>query len=271
MAALRVLEELGMRDAFSYVIGSSAGAINGAYFLAGQAEESLSIYYEELAGREFVSLRRFWKIVDIDFLVDDVLKHRHPLDEDAMRAAPAPLLTVLTDAQSAEATTISNRVPGVDIYELFRATAALPGLYNRKVPIGERSFVDGGVADLVPLGEAFARTKQVVVLLTREAGYRKPHHGWAYRRIVRAFSPGQSERVQEKICAADEDYNATMERLETEHRAMPRRTWTLRPSSLERLVNRTTNDRARLRDCAALGRADMLRFLKQERALLAGA
>jgi predicted patatin/cPLA2 family phospholipase len=177
MAALEVLEELGMRDAFSYVIGSSAGAINGAYFLAGQAQESLSIYYEELAGREFVSLRRFWKIVDIDYLVDDVLKRQHPLNENAMRAAPASLLTVLTDAESAEATTISNRVPGVDIYELFRATAALPGLYNRKVPIGERRFVDGGVADLVPVSVAFTRAKQAVVLLTREAGYRKPMAG----------------------------------------------------------------------------------------------
>src|SRR6476659_5404086 len=51
LSALAVLEELGLRDAFSRVIGSSAGAINGAYFLAGQARESISIYTEDLSNR----------------------------------------------------------------------------------------------------------------------------------------------------------------------------------------------------------------------------
>jgi predicted patatin/cPLA2 family phospholipase len=267
MAALSVLEELDLRDAFSLVIGSSAGAINGAYFLAGQAQESLSIYFEELSSRRFVSPLRFWRIVDIDFLVDEVLKCRHRLDEEALRRAPASLRIVLTDARTAEARVVADPPPESDIYELFRATAALPALYNRKVKIDGSPYVDGGVADLVPVESALTDTHEAVVLLTRGAGHRTTERGVLLKTTARALSYGQSAKVRDKICRADDAYNSTMALLETEHEQRPRKTWTLRPSNVDRLVNRTTNDLKRLRDCAELARSDMLRLLGQKRLL----
>jgi hypothetical protein len=52
------LEQLGLTDAFDAVYGSSAGAINGAYFLAGQANLGVTIYSEDINNRHFIDLRR---------------------------------------------------------------------------------------------------------------------------------------------------------------------------------------------------------------------
>lgn len=276
LGALAVLEELGLRDAFSRVIGSSAGAINGAYFLAGQANYGLSIYTDDLSNRDFVNPWRLRKMVDIDYMID-ILKRNHPLDVEAMLAAPATLYTLLTDAETAAPRIVSNREPGLDVYEVFRATAALPGLYNKRVELPDgRSYVDGGLAGLVPLYEAFAGDpllppemdgdggpEEAIVLLTRGHGHRRfARNAFSRLAIKVVLAWKQSGPVRAKVCAEDSTYNAVMEGLE-EGRT-PGRTWPLWPTDLDRLVSRTTNDRDKLLDCAALARADMLELLAEE-------
>src|SRR5215469_3391695 len=72
-AALQGLEELGMTQVFDEVYGASAGAVNAAYFLAGQAAYATSIYYQKINNTRFI--RRLWhmKIVDIDDLFDSII------------------------------------------------------------------------------------------------------------------------------------------------------------------------------------------------------
>ena len=56
--------------------GSSAGAINAAYFLAGQARLGTTIYYEDINNAQFIDLLRPLRgrpIVDLGFLLDDVV------------------------------------------------------------------------------------------------------------------------------------------------------------------------------------------------------
>ena len=52
------LEALGLTHAFDAVYGSSAGAINAAYFLAGQAPLGTTIYYEDINNLRFIDMRR---------------------------------------------------------------------------------------------------------------------------------------------------------------------------------------------------------------------
>ena len=278
LSALSVFEELGLRNAFSRVIGSSAGAINAAYFLAGQATESLSIYYDDLCNRDFFNPWRLRKRVDIDYMIA-ILKRKHTLDIDAMLAAPATLYTVLTDAETAEARVISNRDPDFDPYQAFHATAALPWLYGKHVKVGDRDYIDGGLAGLVPLDEALAAEPpapfpgedtvppaEAVVLLTRQAGHRKRPPNAAVRACAR-FAPfgGPSDAIRAKLCAGDRRYDEVMTRLEREEESTggTRQTWTVRPSNLKRLVGRTTTDAKKLRECAAMARDDTLELLAQ--------
>ena len=49
------LEHLGLLPAFDVIYGTSAGAINGAYFVAGRAAFGASIYYEEINNSQFMN------------------------------------------------------------------------------------------------------------------------------------------------------------------------------------------------------------------------
>src|SRR5262245_41451751 len=52
------LEDLGLTGAFDAIYGSSAGSINAAYFLGGQAGLGTRIYYEDINNARFIDLRR---------------------------------------------------------------------------------------------------------------------------------------------------------------------------------------------------------------------
>ncbi len=263
MAALAVLEEFGLRNAFSMVLGSSAGVLNSAYFLAGQARESLSIYTDGLSNRDFIAPWRLWKMIDIDYVVDVTLKRHHPIDERALVTA-APLHAVLTDAETAAPQVVCHHDCGFDIYEIFRATVAIPLLYNRKVALGERCYVDGGIADLLPLSVARSLgATESILLVTRSPGHRKKASGRVFRTFTRVFPAGQSGPVRARMYEADPHYNRTMEELEREQGQRTRTTWTQWPAGLDHLVTRTTTDRDRLLESAARAEADTHAFLRQ--------
>src|ERR1051326_8794478 len=78
-AALMALEDLGMTDVFDEVYGASAGAVNAAYFLAGQAAYATSIYYQKINNARFIG--NFWrgKVIDIDNLFNSVIAGDRPL------------------------------------------------------------------------------------------------------------------------------------------------------------------------------------------------
>src|SRR5215831_14579509 len=57
-AALMALEELELTDVFDEVYGASAGAVNAAYFLTGQADYATTIYYQKINNTRFI--RRLW-------------------------------------------------------------------------------------------------------------------------------------------------------------------------------------------------------------------
>ena len=98
------LEQLGLTDAFDAVYGSSAGAINGAYFLAGQANLGVTIYSEDINNRHFIDLRRPLtgkSIVDLGFLIEHVARRLKPLATDRVLASASPLTVIATDVEAA--------------------------------------------------------------------------------------------------------------------------------------------------------------------------
>ena len=85
------LEALGLTHAFDAVYGSSAGAINAAYFLAGQARLGTTIYYEDINNRAFIDPRRALlgrPDVNLAFLLDDVAVRRKRLGRRRVARAP---------------------------------------------------------------------------------------------------------------------------------------------------------------------------------------
>lgn len=262
IGALAGLEDAGLREAFGVVVGSSAGAVNAAYFLAGQVEQGLRIYLDELTNSRFVNPARLWRVLDVDHLIDDVLRTRHPIDLTALSRASAEFLTVLTDAATGVAHVVSP-ADGHDLYEVLRATAAMPALYNRKIRLGGRHYIDGGVVAPVPLEQAFAAgARQALVVMTRSFDFRQDDVSAPMRLLGQLMARGQARFVKENIARPNPNYAHLLQRLKREGGDCPRRTWTVAPDEIT--AHRTTADAATLQRTADRGRADMAAMLEQE-------
>jgi len=262
IGALAALADADLRDAFGAVVGSSAGAVNAAYFLAGQVEQGLRIYLDDLSTSRFINPRRLWRVVDVDHLIDDVLRRRHPLDRTALQAASADLRIVLTDAVTGAAHVV-RADEAHDLYEVLRATCALPALYNKQIRIGGRRYIDGGVVAPVPVEQAFAAgAGQALVVMTRAFDFQQDDMSAPMRRLGVLLARGQQDFVKDNIARPNPHYAALLTRLRTEGARSPRTTWTVAPTEI--ILQRTTIDAQILQHTADLGRADMAALLEQE-------
>jgi len=165
------LEVLGLTHAFDAVYGSSAGAINAAYFLAGQARLGTTVYYEDINNRHFIDLRRPLvgrPIVDLGFLLDDVAVRRKRLDTDGVLGATTPLAVLATDVD-ARAPAVFRTFRRTDaLMAALRAGATMPVVAGPPRTIDGRRFLDASLSEpiTVPTAEADGYT-HVLVLLTR--------------------------------------------------------------------------------------------------------
>src|SRR6476661_7065368 len=101
-AALMALEELGLTGVFDEVYGASAGAVNAAYFLAGQAGYATTIYYQTINTTRFI--RRMWhrQVVDLDELFQSIVGRERPLHTERVLASRSKLFVVVADANTGE-------------------------------------------------------------------------------------------------------------------------------------------------------------------------
>jgi predicted patatin/cPLA2 family phospholipase len=179
-----VLEGGGMRGAYSAgvleafseapslrfdrVVACSAGACVAASYLAGQPRRNRQVYLDYLAGAKLVRYRRLLtggSIMDIDYLAFEVTLRLCPLDIEALRRSETLLHIGVTDCETGESRYLTNRDD--NIVTAIRATCSLPFFSRQEVSYQGRRYVDGGVADPVPVAEAIALgATEVVLVLT---------------------------------------------------------------------------------------------------------
>ncbi|NKY34115.1 patatin [Nocardia speluncae] len=145
------LEEAGFRDAFDIVYGCSAGAINAAYFLSqpvGTCWYPLSIYYEDLSGGRLIRYTeplRGRAALNLDYLFDEVLGSKKPLDYGAAAGAQAGLVVLTTDVEAGE-TYAARHFPTGEVLKAFLRAGARPPLAVRgESRIDGRRLVDGAL------------------------------------------------------------------------------------------------------------------------------
>jgi len=168
---LLALEQLGLRNSFDEVVGTSAGAISGAFFVAGRGTSGSALYYTVLNSQRFVDRRRLIRsgsVMDLDYLIDEAFEHTGFTWTELINS-DIPLWATVTPA-SADNTI---RLVRVDEDEdqarhVLAATANLPVLAGGSRAIGEHSYVDGGLLEAVPWNSAIKRgATHVLVVRSR--------------------------------------------------------------------------------------------------------
>ena len=173
-AALMALEDLGLTHVFDEVYGASAGAVNAAYFLAGQAGYATTIYYQKVNTTRFIG--RLWRrqVVNIDDLFDSIIAGDRALRIDRVLASRTRFFITIADAVTGEAflgLAQSNKTP---LLTLLKASAAMPLFYNGLVTVNGRECFDGALINPIPISEAIeSGCTDLLVLLTRPATFRE--------------------------------------------------------------------------------------------------
>ncbi len=108
-----------------YIVGSSGSTGTCMCYVAEQKEIIKEVWLRCLSTKEFVSFRRIWKVLNISYLVDKVLKKDNPLDMDKIARSTVVLLIPLTDSKTGEIEYVSNKM-GFDMYEVLRAAISVP-------------------------------------------------------------------------------------------------------------------------------------------------
>lgn len=184
---LSSFEEHGYRP-FDAVYGTSAGGALVAWFSAGQARFAEATW-DYASDPRILSYRRFLRggpLLHHENLLDIVYLKERPIDQEAIRRSPHPVIVTAVDVHTGEV--LYHDLRDGDIIPWLKATGRLPLGAGDPVVIGGRSLLDGGIVDPIPVRRAVAdgHTRLTVVLNT-PPGKRRPEHPLATAMVVRKY------------------------------------------------------------------------------------
>jgi predicted patatin/cPLA2 family phospholipase len=150
---ITALDDAGLTEAFDVVYGSSAGALNAAFMLTGDCHMGLTIYSEDLPTRDFIDFTRPLRgksIMDLDYVFDEVLSHRKPLDYERALASDVQLAIAVT-AVDWQATVLIRHFAGpLELEAALRASCWLPGAVRGTTTFRGERVIDGNVLTAHP-------------------------------------------------------------------------------------------------------------------------
>jgi predicted patatin/cPLA2 family phospholipase len=177
-AMLLALERMGLRTAFDDVYGSSAGAINAAYFLTGQTVEAMPLYYDEMTASEFVDLRRLVRrepVVSVDWVLDAVMERVVPLNWQRVLSSAVPLHVIASSVGDLSTVVFSDLGDKADLKAALRASSRIPFVAGPPVRFRDYELLDAAVLQAHPYESAVADgCTHVLALSTRGRGRLRP-------------------------------------------------------------------------------------------------
>lgn len=170
------------------IIAASGNAGNATYFASGQGEVGRDVWVEYLSGDRLINYRRR-KILDIDYLVDEIFKKQFPLDVAQMRNSDIEVIVPAICYETAYIKYFSSRDNNLDWFEVLRAAKALPIVYGKRVNIGGLHYFDTPYSSSwdvhIQKAESLGATHLIVVDLNKL--YPNRASGWIGEFIARNF------------------------------------------------------------------------------------
>lgn len=274
--AMRGLFSAGVMDVlmenkvrFDGAVGVSAGAAFGVNYKSGQAGRVLRYNTRFCADPRYGGMGVFLRtgnLYSTDFCYGQVPLRHDPFDFDAYEKNPMEFFVVATDIATGRAVYHKYLGKEDEGFDWIRASASMP-LVSRTVWIGGRGYLDGGIADSVPLKyfESIGYNRNLVVL-TQPRGYQKKKNAlmglmkiryWKYPELVK------------RIAHRHEEYNATLQQVEEQEREG--KVLVIRPPA-PLPVGRVEKDPERLKEAYRIGREEaerrlpeIVRFLGQKK------
>lgn len=215
--AMRGIFAAGVLDAFlkenfnpfDMCIGVSAGATNLSGYLAKMYKRNCKIIMNYSTRQEFIDIKRFLKggdLLDLDWLWDVSLTEIG-LNIGEIINYQGNYLVGVTNAQTGKPEYF--QPDRENLNHILKASSAIPILYKEVIQINGTDYVDGGVADPIPVKEAYKRNaKNILVIRSRPFNYKmKNRRSKALSKLVLKEYPNLIDTVYKRA----KIYNETID------------------------------------------------------------
>ena len=202
---------------FTSCYGVSAGACTLCSYLSAQRGRAYDVTVDYLEDKNYCSiysLMRTGDLFGVKMCYDEIPNRLNPYDYEAFAAYPGRAYAVVTNLETGRAEYLRLREMHRDI-QAVRASASLP-LVSRNVEIDGKFYLDGGLSDSVPIMHSIVDgNRKNVVVLTKEAGYRRKRSGSLG--LIR-LRYGRYPKVYELMANRHIAYNGMLDYLEQQER-----------------------------------------------------
>ena len=249
--SLRGVFTAGVLDVFmeqdiemSYVNGVSAGSMSGMSYVSKQIGRTIKVDLDYIKDKRFLSFRNMVRkrsIFNFDFLFGELSSTLVPFDYETFYQSKQIFEVVATRCKTGKPVYFEKSTCK-DFIDAVKASSSIP-ILSRMITVGGRKYLDGGCSMPVAYQRAIdLGYDKIVLILTREPGYRKPPlDQWTKRGYERYFAP--LPRFLEALKEVPDRYNRMQEeidRLEKEGRI-----YVIRPDH-HVTVQRTEQDKRKL-------------------------
>ena len=201
------LERRQLLDCFDLIVGTSAGALNAAAFLAGVVEGCLGAYHAAFATRRFINPYRLLigrAAIDIAFTLDHADERLDAARHSRTIASRIPLHCIAVDVDTAVACDLTDLRSEEELRCALLASSRMPWIGGGPVEFRGRRWLDGGLAEPIPHQVALQLgATHVLALMTRPLGVsRTPPPRLANRiieRRLRRLNPALVELHRRRV------------------------------------------------------------------------
>ncbi len=220
--AMRGIFSAGILDAFiehnfnpfDICIGVSAGANNITSFLSEMYQRSYKVYTDYNLRKEFISWKKFLKgghFLDLDWLWDITIKEI-PLDTNKIINSKSEFYIGVTEVKSGKIKYIKPNEENIE--ETLKASSCIPVFYRNFIKLNDEFYVDGGIADPIPVKEAVNQgAKLIVVLRSHPYSYTMKHQNQMMTNILFRKHP----ELKQSIKMRHETYHKSIEYMRNNH------------------------------------------------------
>jgi predicted patatin/cPLA2 family phospholipase len=191
------------------------GACNAANYISNQPERNRIVNIRFVNDRRYLSyarLLRTGELFGMGFIFDTIPNRLVAFDYDTFHGSPQRCVVAVTDCITGEAVYYDKGELGDDYLRVLQASCSLPFI-SRPVRYHGRTFMDGGLADSIPLARSIQDGyRRHVLVLTQPRGYRKQPSRLTSL-LVRLRYP-RFKGLQRKLDGRAEAYNQTLEWIE---------------------------------------------------------
>ena len=263
--AMRGLYSAGVLDVFmennikiDVIYGVSAGALFGLNYKSRQIGRAIRYnlkYANEKNYMGLYSLITTGDIMNKEFCFKKLVYELDKLDFETYKNTPVDFYAVVTNLQTGKPEYIKIDDAKKDI-EYFRASGSMPYV-SRPVEINGNLYLDGAVADAVPIKKALdADYEKIIVVLTRPFGHNRKKKSRLPHKLIYGKFPNFVETLNNSY----KKYNETMdliEKYEAENRII-----VIRPSEFIN-VKRVEKNKSKLQSIYDLGKSDSINKLDE--------